>query len=211
MTVWKIGLTGGIGSGKSTVAAHWVERGATLIDADAISRSVTAPGGAGIEAIRQAFGAVMIDADGAMDRTKMRTLIFSNLAAKQRLERIIHPLVAQENARMTAYAIANGASCLVFDIPLLVESKHWRTQLDAVVVVDCDAETQVQRVMARSGYTRDAVLAVTRQQATRAQRLAAADVVLVNKDISLVQLYTDVDQIAVRFGLLLGVTPRNFA
>lgn len=207
----KIGLTGGIGSGKSTVAARWVELGAVLIDADAISRSVTSAGGVGIAPIAQAFGADMIGPDGAMDRTKMRELVFADSLAKKKLEAIIHPLVAQENARMTECALAQGAKCLVFDIPLLVESAHWRTKLDAVIVVDCDVETQVQRVMARSGYTRDAVLAVTRQQAPRGQRLAAADVILVNKGISLVQLYTDIDQIAARFGLLLSVTPRNFA
>lgn len=211
MSTWKVGLTGGIGSGKSTVAARWVERGATLIDADAISRGVTAPGGVGIDAIARAFGVEMIDSDGAMDRVKMRDLVFTDQFAKKKLEAIIHPLVAQENARATTLALAQGAMCLVFDIPLLVESAHWRTKLDVVVVVDCAIETQIERVMARSRYTREAVRAVIRQQATRSQRLAAADVILSNEGITLVQLHTLIDQISSKFGLSSGVPPRNLA
>jgi dephospho-CoA kinase len=207
----KIGLTGGIGSGKSTVAARWVQHGAVLIDADAISRGVTASGGVGIEPIAEAFGREMIGADGAMDRTKMRELIFTDSVAKKTLEAIIHPLVAQENARMTARALAEGAQCLVYDIPLLVESIHWRTKLDAVVVVDCEGETQVQRVMARSGYAREAVETIIRQQASRARRLAAADVIVCNDGITLVQLHTVVDQVAAHFGLSSLSTPRTFA
>jgi dephospho-CoA kinase len=207
----KIGLTGGIGSGKSTVAARWVERGAVLIDADAISRGVTAAGGVGIEPIAKAFGREMIGADGAMDRTKMRELVFTDSVAKKTLEAIIHPLVAEENARMTARALAEGAQSLVYDIPLLVESIHWRTKLDTVVVVDCEVETQVQRVMARSGYAREAVETIIRQQASRTRRLAAADVILCNDGITLVQLRTVVDQVAAHFGLSSLPTPRTFA
>jgi len=171
------------------------------MDADAISRSVTAHGGVGIPAIKAEFGADFVTPEGAMDRDRMRALVFRDPQAKQRLERIIHPLVGQETQRLAQAALDGGQTCLLFDIPLLVESSHWRARLDRVLVVDCAEETQVQRVMARNSLSREAVLAIIANQATRQIRLAAADMVIFNDDISLDALNVEVGEIAKCFGL----------
>jgi dephospho-CoA kinase len=189
----RIGLTGGIGSGKSTVGQMLHERGAAVIDADAIARSVTAAHGAAMSAIAQTFGTDFITPDGALDRERMRAHVFSHPEAKQALEAIIHPLVAQETQRQAQHAIANGHHTLVFDVPLLVESgARWRAQVDRVLVVDCLEETQIQRVMARNGWKREAVQAIISAQASRTQKLAAADWVIDNEGISLEALRTRV-------------------
>ena len=182
----RIGLTGGIGSGKSTVAALLAQCGATLIDTDAIARQLSQPGGAAIDAIRRAFGADFIDASGALDRARMRALAFSDPAAKLRLEAILHPLIGTETERQAG--AAHTAPAIVFDVPLLVESAHWRGRVDAVLVVDCGEATQVRRVLARSGWTAATVQAVIDQQASRAQRRACADAVICNDAIDLRQL-----------------------
>ena len=181
-TPLRIGLTGGIGSGKSTVAAMLAALGATVVDADAISRASTAPGGAAIEPIRQAFGDAFITPAGALDRDRMRARVFSDADAKARLEAIVHPLVRAEIDRRIA---ACTADAIVLDLPLLVESTAWRQRCDRVWVVDCTPQTQIRRVMARNGWPREQVLAVLAQQASRAQRLAAADVVIDNDDVDL--------------------------
>jgi dephospho-CoA kinase len=194
----RLGLTGGIGSGKSTVAQTLVELGAVLIDADAIARAVTAPGGAAIPLIREGFGAGFITSDGALDRDRMRELAFADASARKKLEAIVHPLVGREAARQ---ADAAQSPCIVFDVPLLVESTQWRARLDRILVVDCSLATQVSRVMARSGWTRDAVERVIASQASRAQRLAAADLVIFNEGLSLTELRDMVWQIGSSFGL----------
>lgn len=200
--IWRIGLTGGIGSGKSTVAAMWVAHGAALIDADAISRSVTAPSGRAMEAIARTFGPGMVGPDGAMDRQAMRERVFNDPQAKRQLEQIIHPLVSQITAEQTQAAIAQGQRCLIFDVPLLVESgDRWRRQVDRVVVVDCDEDTQCQRVMARSGLSTEEIQCIIGLQATRAQRLACADAVIFNQDLNLPELEAQVTQVAADFGL----------
>ena len=181
-TPLRIGLTGGIGSGKSTVAAMLAALGATVVDADAISRASTAPGGAAIEPIRQAFGDAFITPAGALDRDRMRARVFSDADAKARQEAIVHPLVRAEIDRRIA---ACTADAIVLDLPLLVESAAWRQRCDRVWVVDCTPQTQIRRVMARNGWPREQVLAVLAQQASRAQRLAAADVVIDNDDVDL--------------------------
>ena len=191
----RIGLTGGIGSGKSTVAQMLAERGAAIIDADAISRASTAAGGSAIAAIAEQFGADFITAEGALDRERMRAHVFAHPSARQQLEAIIHPRVAQETRRQAEVAQAEGHRVLVFDVPLLVESGRWRSALDRVLVVDCLPETQITRVMARSGWTREAVLAVLAAQASRAQRLAAADWVIFNDGLSLEALRHEVQQL----------------
>lgn len=154
---YRLGLTGGIGSGKSTVAQILASAGAAIMDADAIARSITAPHGAAIAPIAEAFGPQAIGADGALDRAYMRQLVFQDATARQRLEAITHPLIAQLTEQQALQAQQLGARLLVFDVPLLVESGRWRQQLDAVLVVDCEPETQIQRVMARNGLERTAV------------------------------------------------------
>jgi dephospho-CoA kinase len=191
-----LGVTGGIGSGKSTLAAMLAQQGAVLIDADQISRSLTAAGGAAIPAIRAQFGAALIDADGALDRAQMRALVFSQPSARQQLEAIVHPLVAEHTAAQAQAAQAQGARCVVFDIPLLVESGHWPRQLDAVLVVDCDEAIQIERTMQRSGLEREAVQRIMATQASRAQRRAAADIVVDNSTLTLVQLRALAEQLA---------------
>lgn len=197
-----IGLTGGIGSGKSTVARLLAEAGAAVVDADAISRQTTAAGGAAIPAVAAHFGAHAIAPDGAMDRDVMRRLVFGNPDARLALEAIIHPLVGLETARQATAAQQAGMTCVVFDIPLLVESGRWRPRLDAVIVVDCTEETQVCRVMARNGWTREAVGKVLASQASRAQRLAAADACIYNDGITLEALGLAVSRMAPRFRLV---------
>ena len=199
---WRIGLTGGIGSGKSTVAGMLAELGAAIIDADAISRSLTAPGGLAIAAIREHFGNSMITPDGAMDRQAMRTLVFTQPQARQQLEAIIHPLVAQGTREAAQTALQAGKRCLVHDVPLLVESgARWRSQVDRVLVVDCEPFTQRERVVARSGLTEEEVDRIMAQQASRAQRLSCADLVVFNQGLSLDTLRQQVRQVALHFGL----------
>lgn len=199
--VLRLGLTGGIGSGKSTVAGLLAGHGAAVIDADAISHQTTAPGGAAITAIRQAFGPGLITAEGALDRERMRALAFGDATARLRLEQIIHPLVGQETQRQADAATRAGARCIVYDIPLLVESKRWRSQLDRVLVVDCHAETQIARVMQRSQLSRPEVERIMAQQASRLQRLQAADHVICNDGLDLAGLAALVANSACLFGL----------
>lgn len=197
----RIGLTGGIGSGKSTVLAMLVELGAVPIDADAISRASTAAGGTAIPEVRRRFGPEFVDASGALDRARMRDHIYAHPGARKELEAIIHPLVGQEIERQVAAAESAGARCIVFDIPLLVESGRWRAQLDRVLVVDCEPETQVRRVVARSALKPEEVRAIIAAQAPRALRLAAADLVICNEGLTLEALRSEVEQAARAFGL----------
>jgi dephospho-CoA kinase len=183
-----LGLTGGIGSGKSTVAQMLVQGGAALVDADAIARQVTEADGAAIAAIAVQFGAQYIRPDGALNRDAIRTLVFEDFHAKKKLEAIIHPLVAQETQRQALEAAHNGFHTVVFDVPLLVESERWRARVDRVLVVDCSVETQIQRVCNRNNWTADAVQSIIKVQASRAQRLAAADWVIFNQGLSFEQL-----------------------
>lgn len=204
-TPLRLGLTGGIGSGKSTVAALLATRGAVVIDADAISRETTAAGGAAIDALRAAFGAEAITSEGALDRARMRQQAFAAPSVRRRLEAIVHPLVQAQTEARTAAAIAKGATCIVYDVPLLVESswvkrddgrRPWREQLDRVLVVDCTPATQIARVMARNGLTRADVEAIIAQQARREQRLQAADHVICNEGISVNELESQLADLA---------------
>jgi dephospho-CoA kinase len=190
----KIGLTGGIGSGKSTVARMLVDLGAHLVDLDAISRQLTAPGGAAIKHIHQHFGPDFVDAQGAMDRTRMREMAFADPHSLARLESILHPLIGQ-HADLHADK-AEPDQTVVYDVPLLAESgDRWTQKVDHVLVVDCSPDTQIARVMARSGWTREAVEKVLAQQATRAQRLAVADHVIVNDGLSMDELRAEVTNV----------------
>ena len=189
----RLGLTGGIGSGKSTVAQMFATRGAAVIDSDAIARSVTAANGSAMPAIAEAFGKEFVTPEGALDRDRMRALVFSDPSAKLRLEAIVHPLVGMATQAQAQAAIQAGHTLLVFDVPLLVESPRWRKLVDKVLVVDCLESTQIERVIARSGLARDAVQNIIQAQATRAQRLAAADITLFNEGLDLEQLQVAVD------------------
>lgn len=188
----RLGLTGGIGSGKSTVARELQRLGATVIDADALSRASTASGGSAIAAIRAAFGDAFITPDGALDRDRMRTLVFAQPEARARLEAIIHPLVRAE-IEQRAHAVPPG-QVAVLDLPLLVESGNWRQRVDVVWVVDCSPEMQIQRVMRRNGWPRTQVEAVLASQATSAERRAVADTVISNDGSELAPLLQQVRQ-----------------
>lgn len=198
----RLGLTGGIGSGKSTVASILARAGAAVMDADAISRSLTEPGGRAIPAILAEFGETLISPDGAMDREAMRALVFSNPSSKRQLEAIVHPLVRQVLQEQSHAAVAAGHACLVYDVPLLVESgDRWRRQVDWVCVVDCEVETQIQRVMARNQLGRADIERIISQQASRQQRLDCADAVIFNEGIDLAHLEHLVHEMMTRFGL----------
>ncbi|MCA3238497.1 MAG: dephospho-CoA kinase [Curvibacter sp.] len=197
----RLGLTGGIGSGKSTVASLLAGLGARVIDADAISRELTAADGQAIPAIREAFGTEVISTEGSLDRARMRSLVFGDPAARRRLEQILHPLIGLESRRQAEHATRTGYRCVVLDIPLLVESSHWRPQLDQVLVLDCTPRTQIDRVMQRSGLTQAEVEAILAQQASRRQRLRAADHVIFNEGLSLAELGQVVHLLASRLGL----------
>ena len=198
----RLGLTGGIGSGKSTVAGFLADAGAAILDADAISRSLTQVGGRAIPAVLAEFGEGMITAEGALNRAAMRHLVFTNPDSKRQLEGIIHPLVALVLQEQAQTAIEQGKTCLVYDVPLLVEGiARWRSQVDKICVVDCLPETQIQRVMARSQLSRPEIERIMSQQATREQRLACADMVILNEGLDLLQLRAKVHEMWASFGL----------
>jgi dephospho-CoA kinase len=183
--VVRIGLTGGIGSGKSSVAALLSRQGAAIIDTDAIARHLSQSGGAAMPQIREAFGDALVDATGGLDRQRMRALAFSDPEAKRRLESILHPQINLEAERQAGLA---GAAACVFDVPLLVESGGWRARVDKILVVDCPEQTQIERVAARQGWSVQAAQSVIAQQAARSVRRACADAVIFNHGISLDEL-----------------------
>lgn len=189
-----IGLTGGIGSGKSTVSQMLVDLGAHLVDTDAISRALTAPGGAAIPHISQQFGEDFIDPTGAMDRVRMRELAFTDPSAMARLEAILHPLIGLHADQHARLALPNQH--IIYDVPLLTESgRKWKDKVDRILVVDCEPETQIARVMARSGWPREVVEAVLAKQAQRETRRALADHVILNEGLSLAELRQQVEQL----------------
>jgi dephospho-CoA kinase len=194
----RLGLTGGIGSGKSTVARIIADFGAAVIDADAISRSLTAPHGAAIETIKQQFGEAMISTDGSLNRNRMRDLVFTDSDAKNRLESIIHPLIKLEIMRQEQTAMSLGTKLIVYDIPLLVESTNWRPVLDQVLVVDCLEQTQIERVMARNTLQYGDVKKIIANQVSRKMRNSAADIVIFNDSITVEQLREQVTQVVQR-------------
>lgn len=201
---FSVGITGGIGSGKTTVADMFAARGAALVDTDLIAHQLTAPQGAAIPEIHAQFGASFLTPEGAMDRARMRAYVFSEPGAKARLEAILHPLIRIETER--AAQAAHG-DYLLFVVPLLVESRGWRDRVSRVLVVDCDEQTQVRRVMSRSGLPEAQVRAIMAAQADRAQRLAAADDVIDN-DGDALALVPQVDRLhALYLSLAAARTP----
>jgi dephospho-CoA kinase len=173
-----VGLTGGIGSGKSAVAAEFERLGATVVDTDAIAHELTQAGGAAIPEVERLFGKDLIGHGGAMDRKKMRERVFADPAAKKALEALLHPLIREESRRRIERA---PGPYVVHVVPLLVESPDYRRRVDRVLVVDAPEELQLERVRRRSGLADDEVRAIVAAQATRAQRLAAADDVIENR------------------------------
>ena len=190
-----VGLTGGIGSGKSAAAQVFEELGVAVIDTDAIAHALTGPGGAAIEPIRAAFGADYITADGALARARMRDLVFSDDAKKRLLESILHPLI---RARSEEQVLAAPSPYVILMVPLLVESGTYRARCQRVLVLDCPEETQIARVTARSGITAAQVRAIMATQVTRAERLAAADDVIDN-DRDLAHLRRQVEALHLRY------------
>ena len=196
-----LGLTGGIGSGKSTVATLLVGHGATLVDTDAIAHALTLPGGAAMPALRKRFGSAIAGPDGAMDRVQMRSLVLADPQAKLALEAILHPMIGQEALRQAAAA---GEGVVVFDVPLMTEASHWRQRCDRILVVDCHAATQVQRVMARSGWSAEQAERVIALQLPRDARRAIADAVIVNDGLSPAGLAVEV---AALWAIWVGTGP----
>ena len=176
-----IGLTGGIGSGKTAVSNLFAQLGAGIVDTDLIAHQITAPGGKAIPLIRDHFGSEFIDNGGALDRAKMRSLVFQNPEAKKALEAITHPLIRQETLRQAGQLTDAGLPYLLLVMPLLIESGAWIDQIDYLVVVDCPEETQIQRVMHRSNLSRTEVEAILKAQASRQERLALANAVIDNQ------------------------------
>jgi len=192
------GITGGIGSGKSTVAALLAARGAEVVDADALSRAATAAGGPAMAAIAQTFGSDCITPEGALNRDRMRERILADPQAKQQLEAIVHPLVHQGMAQAIAQSQARLVIC---DIPLLAEGSPWRAKLCGVMVVDCNQAMQIQRVCQRNGLPEHTVRQWIAQQASPAARRRVADIVIDNQATSLAPLQRQVDALAARLGL----------
>jgi dephospho-CoA kinase len=198
-----IGLTGGIGSGKSEVAKRLASLGATVIDSDQIAHDITVPHGAAIAPIQARFGPDLLAADGSLDRSKMRRLAFNDPSVLQSLEAITHPLIHAETLRQASQAHQNGALYLVFMVPLLVESGYWPQIIDHLVVVDCPPELQIERVMQRSKLDRSQIEQIMSKQASREDRLAAADTILLN-DGGLDKLIPQIDglhQLIIKNGL----------
>jgi dephospho-CoA kinase len=173
-----VGLTGGIGSGKSAAADEFAACGATVVDTDAIARELTEKGGAALALIERLFGPGFIEEGGAMDRKKMRDHVFADPAAKRSLEALLHPMIREESGRRIAAA---GGPYVIHVVPLLIESPDYRSRVDRVLVVDCPEETQLARVRERSGLSEEEVRAIMRTQVSRAERLAAADDVIDNR------------------------------
>jgi dephospho-CoA kinase len=173
-----VGLTGGIGSGKSAAAEQFARLGAAVVDTDEIARTLTAPGGGAMPHIKSLFGDAFVAPSGAMDREAMRRRVFADPAAKRALEGLLHPMIRAESERRIAEA---QGPYVVHVVPLLIESAGYRSRVDRVLVVDAPEEVQVERVRARSGLGEAEILAIMRSQASRAERLAAADDVIDNR------------------------------
>ncbi|SKC83000.1 dephospho-CoA kinase [Burkholderia sp. CF099] len=199
--MFAVGLTGGIGSGKSTVADLFAKRGVTLVDTDVIAHRITAPRGLAMPSIATEFGPSFVTSDGSLDRARMRALVFSDENARKRLEAITHPLIRAETERQRQQA---PGPYVIVVVPLLVESGSWKTRVNRVLAVDCSVETQIARVIRRNAFTREQVLAIIARQATREARLAAADDVIVNDNRSLEELDVDVDQLHRTYVSLAG-------
>ncbi|MGZ9075798.1 MAG: dephospho-CoA kinase [Burkholderiaceae bacterium] len=190
LSAFAVGLTGGVGSGKSTIATMLSEHGAAIVDADTIAHQLTSKGGAAIGALRESFGAEAIAADGSLDRSGMRARVFSDPAARSQLESLLHPMIRNAMRECAVELLERGSPYVVFVVPLLVETGGWHSSVDRVLLIDCSEATQLARVCARAGLDETMARKIVATQATRQQRLAAADDVLINE--------APLDQIAAR-------------
>lgn len=190
-----VGLTGGIGSGKSAAADRFSARGASVVDTDLIAHMLTAPGGGAIAAIRENFGDAVIGADGSLDRATMRALVFADPQARKRLESILHPMIRRESARQCQTATG---PYVILAVPLLIESGDYRSRCDRICVIDCPEELQIARVRARSGLDEAQIRAIMSAQATRSARCAAADD-LVDNGGTLDALHVQIDALHDRY------------
>ena len=176
-----VGLTGGIGSGKTAVSDRLAQLGAGVVDTDLIAHEITAPNGSAISLIQKQFGSEYLDSSGALDRNKMRSLVFTDPEARKALEAITHPLIREETIRQAKQLIQEKVPYLVFVVPLLIESGTWLSLLDYLAVVDCPEEVQIARVMHRSKLPRSEVERILKAQASRQERIAHADMVIENQ------------------------------
>ena len=202
-----VGLTGGIGSGKSAAADEFARLGATIVDTDAIAHELTAAGGEAIPALRGLFGPEYFDASGAMDRAKVRAAVFADPAAKKNLEALLHPMIRAESERRIA---ASDKEYVVYVVPLLVESGSYRERVQRVAVVDCPEALQMQRVLRRSRLAEDEVRRIIASQVPRAQRLAAADDVIDNSG-TLDALHKQVRKLHLKYTALAQAGGRNLS
>lgn len=200
--MFAVGLTGGIGSGKTTVADLFAAQGVTIVDTDVIAHRITAPNGAAMPLVAREFGAAFVAPDGSLDRAQMRSLVFSDDTARARLEAITHPLIRAEAERERNAA---AGPYVIVVVPLLVESGSWKQRVDRVLVVDCGVETQIARVMHRNAFSREQALAIIARQATREARRAAADDVVINDNAPIGQLAARVRQLHRHYLSLAGV------
>ncbi len=203
--IFSVGLTGGVGSGKSTIAGMLLRHGAGIVDADAIAHEITQAGGAAVESIRTAFGADAITGDGALDRAWMRARAFGDPAARRTLEAILHPLIRQASDARSAEHAAAGAPYVVFVIPLLVESGDARARFDRILVIDCSEATQIARVCERPGIDAKIAKAILAAQVPRSERLAVADDVLFN-EAPLAEIEERVGRLHARYLALAGAS-----
>ena len=202
-----VGLTGGIGSGKSAAADEFARLGAIVVDTDAIARDLTAAGGAAIPALLALFGPAYFDASGAMDRAKMRALVFADRVAKGNLEAVLHPLIRAESERRIASA---RGGYVVYVVPLLVESGNYRERVRRVAVVDCPEEIQLERVRTRSSLAEEEVRRIIASQAPRAQRRGAADDVIDNSG-TIAALHKQVQDLHLKYTELASAAARNLS
>ena len=200
-----VGLTGGIGSGKTTVANMFADLGAYLVDTDLIAHALTKENGAAIESIKSAFGVEFILPSGAMDREKMRKHVFSLPNEKKLLEEILHPLI-REKTELAARE--SKGIYTIFVLPLLIESGSWQQRVSRVLVIDCSEQTQLQRVVSRNGLEREQVLSIMHTQASRAQRLKAADDVILS-EATLDEINVDVKRLHDKYAKLSLVAQTN--
>lgn len=186
----RIGLTGGIGSGKTTVTGLFAARGVAIIDTDHIARDIVAPGSALIGQLGQLFGAEIITADGALDRSRLRKVVFNDALKREQLEGLMHPLIRTRT--LEQIALANSPYCIVV-VPLLLE-KGWQSLVDRILVVDTSPQIQLARTQQRDGLSAEEVRAIIAVQISREQRLSAADDIIVN-DADMEKLVLQVEQL----------------